>query len=586
MLLTQLVTVVAVVAVCSVVFGWISVQQLRASAEQSALNIARTLAEDPDVQRRVAFYSADPGTPSTADLRDDDLQRIAKDVTARTGALFVVITDDHGIRLAHPRPEQLGERVSTGYQQALAGNEVVAWETGTLGESARAKVPVYPVAGGDPIGEVSVGFERESVFSNLPLLLGGIGLAAGVALLLAAVASTLVRRRFRRLTLDLQPEELVALVQNQAAVLDGVGDGVVAVDTDGAVRVCNRAAERMLGADALGRPLADLGLDADLLEAARRPEGVEAVIGGRVAYVDVHPVVRDGRDLGEVIVLRDRTDVEALAARLASVQAMTEALRVQRHEFANRMHVAAGLLDAERAPDARAFLGELLARGAVDPAVPGIERVPDAFLQSVLGAKADAARERGVQLRVSEDTLVPGEVHAVEDVSAVLGNLVDNAVQAAHSAAAPEVPVSPVVGASAAHPQRVRPEPWVEVGLFADGAELVMTVSDSGTGIDEGVDPFARGERTGLDPDAVHGRGFGLTLSRDLARRRGGDVWIIDRGGPDGGAVFGARMPGALAPSGIGGTSEDRDRTDALDRTDARDRSDTRGPGIRDQEEE
>ncbi|MFC4137684.1 MULTISPECIES: sensor histidine kinase [unclassified Microbacterium] len=552
MLVTQLITVVAVVAVCSLVFGWISVQQLRTSAEQSALNIARTLAEDHDVQRRVAYYSADPGTPSAADLRDDELQRIAQDVSARTGALFVVITDDHGIRLAHPRPEQLGERVSTGYQQALAGNEVVAWETGTLGESARAKVPVFPVGGGEPIGEVSVGFERASVFSNLPLLVGGIAVAAAAALLLAAIAAALVRRRFRRLTLDLQPEELVALVQNQAAVLDGVGDGVVAADPEGTVRVCNRAAERMLGSDAVGRPLADLGLDAELLDAARDRDGIETVIGGRVAYLDVHPVVRNGRDLGEVIVLRDRTDVEALAARLASVQAMTEALRVQRHEFANRMHVAAGLLDAQRAPDARAFLGELLSRGAVDPAVPGIERVPDAFLQSVLGAKADAARERGVQVRVSEDTLVPGAVLAVEDVAAVLGNLVDNAVRAARSAA----------------------EPWVEVGLFADGAELVMTVSDSGTGIDEGVDPFTRGERTGLGPDAVHGRGFGLALSRDLARRRGGDVWIIDRGGQDGGAVFGARIPGALAPSGIQGTSDDLDRTDAGD------------PAIRDQEEE
>ncbi|MFE6735127.1 ATP-binding protein [Microbacterium sp. NPDC057650] len=524
MLITQLVTVVAVVAVCSAVFGWISVQQLRISAEQSALNIARTLAEDPDVQRRVAFYSADPGTPSAADLKDDDLQRIAQDVTARTGALFVVVTDDHGIRLAHPRPEQLGERVSTGYQQALAGHEVVAWETGTLGESARAKVPVLPVGGGEPIGEVSVGFERASVFSNLPLLLGGIAVAAVAALLLAAIASALVRRRFTRLTLDLQPEELVALVQNQAAVLDGVGDGVVAVDPKGTVRVCNRAAERMLGADAVGRPLTALGLDTELLDAARGPDGVETVIGGRVAYLDVRPVVRNGRDLGEVIVLRDRTDVEALAARLASVQAMTEALRVQRHEFANRMHVAAGLLDAQRAPDARAFLGDLLSRGAVDPAVPGIERVPDAFLQSVLGAKADAARERGVQLRVSEDTLVTGGVLAVEDVAAVLGNLVDNAVQAARSA----------------------PQTWVEVGLFGDGAELVMTVSDSGAGIDEGVDPFSRGERPGLDPDAVHGRGFGLALARDLSRRRGGDVWVIDRGGPDGGAVFGARIPDAL----------------------------------------
>ena len=59
-----------------------------------------------------------------------------------TGALFVVITDDHGIRLAHPDPQLLGEVVSTSFAEALAGRESVAWESGTLGESARAKVPV------------------------------------------------------------------------------------------------------------------------------------------------------------------------------------------------------------------------------------------------------------------------------------------------------------------------------------------------------------------------------------------------------------------------------------------------------------
>jgi two-component system CitB family sensor kinase len=48
----------------------------------------------------------------------------------------------------------------------------------------------------------------------------------------------------------------------------------------------------------------------------------------------------------------------------------------------------------------------------------------------------------------------------------------------------------------------------------------------------------------------VHGHGFGLPLSRDLARRRGGDVWLIDPGGEGSGAVFGARLPGALRPTG------------------------------------
>ncbi|HWV50386.1 MAG TPA: histidine kinase, partial [Microbacterium sp.] len=243
LLLVQLALVVVIVAFCVGVFGWLGVQQLRAEAEASALNIARTVASDPEVRQLVEEFSADPGTPEAADLRDGELQSLAADVAASTGALFVVITDDHGIRLAHPEADKLGKVVSTPFEDVLEGSEVIGWETGTLGESARAKVPVHPPGGGAPVGEISVGFERASIFDDLPILLGTLLAAALGSVVLAALATFIVRRRFERVTLGLQPEELAALVQNQAAVLDGVDDGVLALDPDGVVRVCNRTAE-------------------------------------------------------------------------------------------------------------------------------------------------------------------------------------------------------------------------------------------------------------------------------------------------------------------------------------------------------
>lgn len=535
LLLVQLTTVTAVVAVCALVFGWLGVQQLRAESEAAALNIARTVAEDPDVQARVAEFSADPGTPAAADLRDGPLQRVAVGVADRTDALFVVITDDHGIRLAHPNQSLLGQVVSTPFERVLQGEEVVDWEVGTLGESARAKVPIYAAPGQSPVGEVSVGFEVASVFDDLPALLATIAVAAAGAILLAALATLLLRRRFERLTLGVQPEELVALVQNQAAVLDGVGDGVLAVDATGIVRVCNSAAERMLGRSSpLGRRMDELEVnEAVRRTVANRATNVEAVVGDRVLYLDARPVVHDDRPLGVVVVVRDRTDIEALAGRLETVRATTEALRVQRHEFANRLHVVSGLIDAQRVDEARAFLDELTQRGSVGFGVEGLERVPDAFLQSFLGATALAAGEKGVALRIADDTLVLGEVIAAEDVGAVLGNLVGNAITAAVAGDAPR---------------------WVEVSVLTDGDTLVLTVADSGDGIvPRGRDPFAPdsgpapAEAESRDAGPIHGHGFGLPLSRDLARRRGGDVWVISSGGGEAGAVFGARIPAAVA---------------------------------------
>jgi two-component system CitB family sensor kinase len=539
MLLLQLACVTAVVAICTGVFLWIGVQQLRAEAETSALSIARTVAADSDVRADVARFSADRGTPTNASLVGGALSDLAASAEANTGALFIVITDDHGIRLAHPDPQLLGAVVSTDFTEALAGRETVSWESGTLGESARAKVPVRDPITAEPVGEVSVGFAPSSVFKELPLLLAGVALAASTALALGAVVSFVIQRRLERLTLGLQPEELAALVQNQAAVLDGVGDGVLAYGPDDVVTVANSTAARLLGVSRLvGRRIHDLELPTPVIAAlageptspssAARPADAAdpVVLADHVVYIDTHPVSRANRDLGTIAVIRDRTDVVNLTERLETVATMTEALRAQRHEFANRLHVTAGLMDAGRVPDARNYLDDVLeASRSTNGSLAG-EHLTEPFLLSLLEAKAAAAGERGVHLSVGPDSLVQGIVGQPEDVATVLANLVDNAVSAA------------VYG---------RQPRWVEVELLDDGDTLVLTVADSGQGVADAAGLFSTAPRTDVDPDAVHGRGIGLPLVRDIAARLGGDVWVAETGEREAsGAVFCARLPGVM----------------------------------------
>lgn len=544
LLLWQFACVIAVVAVCTGVFTWLGVQQLRAEAESSALGIARTVATDTDVRRAVEAISAEESVPSAEDLRTGELAALARDVEDTTDALFVVITDDRGIRLAHPDPDRLGEVVSTSFEDALAGRETVSWAEGTLGESARAKVPVFAPGTREPVGEVSVGFARTSVFDDLPPLLIGVAVAATAALLIGLIVSALIRRRLERLTLGVQPEELAALVQNQAAVLDGVGDGVLAYAPGGVVRVANASAARLLGvSDLVGRKIDDLDLPEDVRAALSEPidggrAGSPLIVDDRVLFVDTRPVSRAGRDLGAVAVIRDRTDVLQLSERLESVSTMTTALRAQRHEFSNRLHVAAGLIDADRIDEARDYLGEALALPA--DAQDATVALTEPFLRSLIEAKTIEAAERGVALEVEEGTLVLGRVAAAEDVATVLANLVDNAVRAA---------------VQAPPPRRVGLE------ILDEADTLVITVSDSGSGVS---DPGALFERDpGVpepEPDAVHGRGIGLPLVRRIARRLGGEVWLVDAGGPGSGAVFSARLPHTMEGRAAAPVADEEER--------------------------
>jgi two-component system CitB family sensor kinase len=462
------------------------------------------------------------------------LQNLATEVQQRAGLLFVVITNDQGIRLSHPNRDELGRHVSTDPREALAGHEVVERESGTLGRSVRAKVPVYAPGSKRVVGEVSVGVSTAAVHHQLWSDVRAAAVLVGVALLIGVVGSVLLARRWRGLTLGLQPSEMAELIRGQAAVLHGIDEGVLAVDTDWKTTFVNDLACRLLDIDdKQGTPVADIGLTPRVLEVFRSADATPALatVGDRIVVVSARNVARDGRDLGTVLVVRDRTDVESLTRQLDAVQLMSTVLRAQRHEFANRLHLLNGLLHGGHVEEAAQYVEELLGSGPLGSAIPGIDAIRDAFLQAFLAAKAASAREAGVTLTIGENTWVSGRLALPVDVTTVLGNLLDNAIYAARTGA---------------NSSKV-----VEVELLQDDSTLHMTVADSGDGVapDFVDDVFTEGESTKPDSGIPGGRGIGMALSRQIVRALDGDIRLSSPRNPDAelcGAEFIARMPGVM----------------------------------------
>ncbi len=305
-LLLQLGGVVLLVVLLSgTVHAWLVYERIGTEAENQALTLARTVAADPDIRSGVQAISKDEGTPPPPDvLAGGTLQAAAEAVRIRTGgALFVVITDETGLRLAHPDTARLGERVSTDPSVALGGQEITTRNTGTLGPSAGAKVPVFAPESSDSIvGEVSVGYSVESFSNSLARDIVPIALTAGGALLAGVLASFLLRRRLQRLTLGLEPEEISTLVHDQVAVLQGVDDGVIGIAADGRISVFNAAAARLLDMpDATGQDWASAAVPEQLKQltqpAARDAEAVEIVAGGRVLVASARKAWHRQEDL-------------------------------------------------------------------------------------------------------------------------------------------------------------------------------------------------------------------------------------------------------------------------------------------------
>lgn len=484
----------------------------RAEYAHRAEAIAKTVASDLQVRTAAAQQTAArrEGHPATAaELAAAPVQAQAAAITHRTGVLFVVVADGQGYRIAHPDPVEVGRPLSTDPSKALAGQIVLTEQTGTLGDSVRAKAPILD-PDGHVVGLVSVGVAIDTVDAaarrNLVLLITLVAIALGVG----AIGSGLLTRRWRRLTLGLEPEEMAELIREQDAVLHSGSEGVIAVDADGIARVINPRARELLGVGAdPGTPLTELGLTARVAAVAVTPTTVPvaAAVNERVVLVSSRRVHRDGTDLGMVLTAVDRTDVEALTRELDSVQAMSSALRAQRHEAANRVHVVAGLLRDGRTVEALAYLDEIAGSAGVAP-VPGLDGVDEPHLRAFVAAKAARAHERGVQLRVGAQTSLVGTLVFPVDTTTVVGNLIDNAIDAA-----------------ADDPDTAE----VELDLLRDGDELVIVVTDTGPGF--AVDnPFAEGVTTRNDPTVPGGRGMGLAIARQVTRGHGGTVRVTSHG--------------------------------------------------------
>ena len=478
--------------------------------EQRALDIANTVAQLPTISE--ALVRNDPG---------HSIQAIAEQVRRNTGASYVVVINRDGVRFSHPTSALIGQHIEEPVV-ALDGQNHPGIDDGSLGRSANGRVPLR-AAGGAIVGEVSVGIREEQVASQLNQQIVSVALYSVLALAIGVVASWLLARRLKRATFGLELNEIATLLQEREAMLHGIREGVVGVDAKGCVSVINDEARRLLGigANARGQRIGDLlaaGRLHDLLSGAMSADDEVVLTDEFLLMVNRMPVVLAGRSAGHVITLRDRTELEGLVRELHALTGLTTALRAQEHEFNNRLHVVTGLLGLGEPDEAARYLAHI----SDDSTAQTIDlraRIAPAELAALLLAKVTIAAELDVRLTVSPDSHLDCAPEQVRSLLTILGNLIDNAVDA-------------VAG---------RPEPRAVTVHISDAAgEVHMVVTDTGPGVSPAAlhEIFLDGYSTKSARGAMR-RGLGLALVHRLVHRAGGAIDV--RPGP--GARFEVRLP-------------------------------------------
>ncbi|MEU7578301.1 sensor histidine kinase [Streptomyces sp. NPDC041068] len=512
----QIVLVTVVVAGCALFTYLSDKHQAEEGARRQATAAARAVADSPSVREAIR----DGDDPSAR------LQPYASRVQRHTGVDFVTIMDPRGIRWTHPDERRIGERFLGHRAEALRGRTFAETYTGTLGPSVRVVTPIRAGAADDGaiIGLVSAGITIEEITAKARgQLLALLGVAAA-ALVLGGIGTYVINARLRRSTHGMNAAELSRMHDYHEAALHAVREGLLMLDGQRRIALINDGGRELLGVSdnpVIGRNVAELGLPAPLtgalLSAEPRVDELH-LTADRVVVVNTSPVT-GGERRGTVVTLRDHTELQALTGELDSERGFTRALRSQAHEAANRLHTVVSLIELGRADEAVDFAtAELeLAQALTDQVVAAVS---EPVLAALLLGKAAQANEHGVELVVSQDSsiddgMLPPSLPA-RDLVTVLGNLIDNAVDAAQGS----------------------PSARVTVTARADEAGLLLRVSDTGPGVDpaqrEAV--FERGWST----KAATGRGLGLALVHQTVTRNGGSLTV--RESAEGGAEFEVRL--------------------------------------------
>ncbi|WP_020122717.1 sensor histidine kinase [Streptomyces canus] len=514
---------IAVVVAGYALFTYVSDRgQAEDAARSQARAVARAVADSPSVREAI-------GTPKPT----VELQPYALRVMADTGVDFVTIMSPQGIRWTHPDPDQIGRHFLGNTERALKGDTFTETYTGTLGASVRAVTPVKD-DDGKVIGLVSAGIQVAKISERVQGQLTALLAVAGGALALGAIGTYVVNARLRRHTHGMNAAELSRMHDYHQAALHAVREGLLMLDGQYRVALINDGGRELLGVSSqdqvIGRSVADLGLPAPLTGALLSSEPrVDEVhlTSTRVLVVNTSPV-SGGEQRGTVVTLRDVTELQSLMGELDSERGFTQALRSQAHEAANRLHTVVSLIELGRAEQAVDFAtAELeLAQALTDQVVAA---VGEPVLAALLLGKTAQANERGVELVVSEDSrlddgLLPESLPA-RDLVTILGNLIDNAVDAAQGSVRARVTVTAYAAGTA----------------DTAGRGLVLRVADTGAGVDpahaEAV--FQRGFST--KPAGPGGRGLGLALVRQTVNRCKGTLTVAEAEG--GGAEFEVRLP-------------------------------------------
>lgn len=502
-LLVCLVVILSLLVTDLLISNWISDRIEKTQAEK-ATDISRMVARSPIVVNGLRNPQA-----------EKDIQPFATEIKQATHVRFIVVMDMNGIRKSHPNSNEIGKHFVGGDEgPVLQGKEHISIAKGTLGMSLRSFTPVYD-SNHKQIGAVAVGISLEQVHKAIAQGRKYIYIGVTVGLVVGILGALFLARKIKQILFGLEPSQIAKLLEERSAMLQSTREGILAVDQNGIITLVNTEGSRLLQkagfqASPLGKKLEDympnIQLDAVLKQGESLLDQVHELKGITIIANKVPVKVKD-RIVGAVTTFREKTEIKELAEQLTGVKLYAEALRTQAHEFMNKLHAISGLIQMKDYEAVASYISKVADQQQNEVEFV-VSRFKDPVLAGFILGKFSYARENDCEFIIEGEGSVPkpGQSEVTHEVITILGNLIDNALDAVQGR-----PVKKVI---------LRFDYYEEI--------LVIEVHDTGGGISKDIEAqlFLKGTST-KGPN----RGHGLYLVRQSLDKINGHIEVHSKQG-------------------------------------------------------
>ena len=472
---------------------------------ERAMLIARTVSDLPEIQEQVSNENIDQA--STV------IQEVVKSIRVINDAQYIVVLNMDRIRLSHPNKAYIGTvSRSTDLQAALGEHYYLSKGQGEQGQTMRAFVPIL----NDEkiqIGVVIVGFALPTFVDVFGEYKGRALFAIVLSLLFSIWGAYTLSHHIKRQMYGLEPEEIAKIYTERTETFNVMHEGIIAVDSDLNVTIFNDKAGLILGVGE--NPSQHIGKSIyDILPDTRLPEIVlqKKAIYNQEIYVNNHsiistriPIFVDDKLVGAVAVFKDLTEVKQMAEELTGVKAFVQALRIQTHEYKNKLHTIAGLLQLGHHDQALNYLSQVQMQH--DDLTKFLnERIYNENISGLLLSKISRGNELGIRVTIDEGsklTRFPPKLDH-HDFVILIGNLIENAFDAFKGV----------------HDR----EKEITISIDDDDSVVALLISDNGKGIAE--ENLSRIFENGYTTKNNANSGIGLYLVKEIVTKGNGTIDI------------------------------------------------------------